>query len=678
MSHRFLLLVLLAPFAALCLFGQDAQLQITNANLPGGQEGNIYGEVFDANGGTTPYKWKVSAGATPPGVMLNENGTFVGKPQQAGTFSFRVAVTDSGSNTSTRDFNVNVSPANGFDGPAQLPIATVATSMADTPAPGAVIHVNAGDSLQAALNSAQCGDTIELQAGATFTGLFRFPALSCDNQHWIIVRTSAPDSALPAEGQRVTPCYAGIASMVGRPQYACSKARNVLTKLVAPAAVGPVFLEPGANHYRLMGLEISRTTATTAAISLVSVERAGQADHIVLDRDWLHGNAQDETRIGFDISGTTNVGVVNSYFSDIHCTAYGACLEAHAILGGIGNYAGGPYKIENNFLEASAQAIMFGGGAATTTPTDITIRFNHFFKPWQWMKGNTPYQPGRSGNPFVVRHAMELKNAVRLLAENNLVENVWGGFGEAGTAILLTPKNQQTIAGTSVCPICQVTDVTIRYTRISHASGGFEISTALSGSGAGGAATAGARFSIHDVVMDDINRKYLGWGGLFLVANSWPSNPLNTVTINHITGFADATATFLFLGNQVSNPEMYGLSFTNNIVTTGKYPVWSTGGGATNCAYANVPLASLNSCFRTHSFTNNALVAVPAAYPAVSWPAGNFFADNMQGVSFVQASASVAGSYQLLANSPFRSRGTDGRDIGADIVGLSAALQGVE
>ena len=41
----------------------------------------------------------------------------------------------------------------------------------------------------------------------------------------------------------------------------------------------------------------------------------------------------------------------------------------------------------NNFLEASGEAILFGGGAATVTPTDITVTNNHFWKPWQWMKG---------------------------------------------------------------------------------------------------------------------------------------------------------------------------------------------------------------------------------------------------------------------------------------------------
>ena len=58
----------------------------------------------------------------------------------------------------------------GYDGPAQLPIATVDSSMAATPAGGAVISVNAGDNVQKAIDSAQCGNTIQLQAGATFTG----------------------------------------------------------------------------------------------------------------------------------------------------------------------------------------------------------------------------------------------------------------------------------------------------------------------------------------------------------------------------------------------------------------------------------------------------------------------------------------------------------------------------
>ena len=87
-----------------------------------------------------------------------------------------------------------------YDGPAQLPIATVSSAMSDTPAPGSIITVNTGDDPQAALNNAHCGDTVELQAGATFIGPFAIPAKHCDSNHWIIVRSSSPDSALPTEG----------------------------------------------------------------------------------------------------------------------------------------------------------------------------------------------------------------------------------------------------------------------------------------------------------------------------------------------------------------------------------------------------------------------------------------------------------------------------------------------
>jgi hypothetical protein len=568
----------------------------------------------------------------------------------------------------------------GYDGPAQLPIATVTSSMAQTPAPGAIITVNAGDDLQAALNAAQCGNTIQLQAGATFTGIFKFPARSCDNNHWIIVRTSSPDSALPAEGQRLTPCYAAVASLPGRPQYTCNNPQNVLAKLVDSGLIGPVIFQTGANHYRLIGLELTRPTGTRGAVTLISVAPGGTASYIVLDRSWVHGTTQDESRVGFELSGTNNVAVVDSYFNDFHCTAIsGTCSEAHAVHGGSGNYQDGTFKIEDNFLEASAQAILFGGAAATTTPTDITIRFNHFFKPWQWMKGNSPFQGGVTGNPFIVRHHLEFKNAIRVLIEDNLLENVWGGFGETGDAILLTPKSQHIKSGGNVCPICQVTDVTLRYMHIIHASGGIVIATALSGNGRNGApAMAGARFSIHDVVMDDINRQYVGGGWLFSVGNAWPTNPLNTITIDHITGFPDSNGGVLLLKNQISNPPMYGFVFTNSLVSAGRYPVWNGGGGATSCAHSDVPLTSLNNCFTSYTFNNNALIAAPAHYPPSAWPTGNLFATNTNSVDFAQYDDSNGGNYQLMPGSPYKNMGSDGLDLGADIAGLNAALAGVE
>ncbi len=179
----------------------------------------------------TPYTWSLTGGSLPAGITLNTNGDLSGTPTAVGTSNFTVKVTDAANKSATGSFGVVVVSSSGYDGPAQLPLATVPSSMADSPAPGSVINVKAGGDFQAALNSAQCGQTIQLQAGASFDGTFSLPAKGCNDQNWIIIRTSSPDSALPAEGQRLTPCYAGVASLPGRPAYNCPNPTNVLAKI---------------------------------------------------------------------------------------------------------------------------------------------------------------------------------------------------------------------------------------------------------------------------------------------------------------------------------------------------------------------------------------------------------------------------------------------------------------
>lgn len=657
---------------------KNQPLQITTGNLPQGLQGEPFSETFTATGGSTPYHWSISAGAPPSGIAINASGDFTGMPTALGTFSFTVKVADAASKTATGNFSVTVIGGGNFDGPAELPRVTVPSAMSDTPASGRTISVAAGGNLQAELNSANCGDTIALHAGSTFPGDFSFPAKNCDNSHWIIVRTSAPDSALPNEGERLTPCYAGVASLPGRPQYSCSRPQNVLAKLIGSGqSNGPVVFESGANHYRLIGLELTRPTGTKGGPTLISVTPGGTADHIVVDRSWLHGTTQDETQDGFHLVGTNYVAIVGSYFNDFHCTSVvGSCTDSHAVGGGIGDHQDGPFLIENNFLEASGEAIMFGGGPATVSPSDITIRLNHFFIPWQWMKGHPNFQGGASGYPFIVKNHLELKNAVRVLVEANLMENVWGGFSQAGHAIGLGPKNQYSRKkGVNVCPQCQVTDVTVRYTRIAHAGGGMVLATALSDGG--GAAMAGTRWSIHDVVFDDISRQYEGGGGLFLLLNGWSANPLNSVTINHITGFPDPNSHILTLGNFNYLPHMYDFVFTNNLVVTGLHPVWGAGGGSETCAFKGTPAFKIANCFKTYTFANNALIGTPSEFPPSSWPAGNLFPSDPSTV-FVHYNNGNGGTYQLPSNSPYKNKGTDGRDLGADIVGLDAALAGVE
>jgi hypothetical protein len=549
--------------------------------------------------------------------------------------------------------------------------------MSGTPTPGSIIAVNAGGDLQAALNNAHCGDTIELQAGATFTGRFTVPAKGCDINHWIIVRTNAPNSALPAEGQRVTPCYAGVASLKGRPQYPCPNSTNVLAKVqLASFGDGPIRFASGANFYRFIGLEITRPVGTSGKARLITAQ--GTGDHIIVDRSWLHGAPQDETAVGVSLNGMTYAAVINSYFSDFHCIAVtGTCTDAHAVGGGLGDTQDGPWLIQNNFLEASGQSILFGGGHATRTPTDISILNNHMWKPWQWMQGTSGFVGAPNGEPFIVKNHVELKNAARVLIDSNLMENVWGGFSQVGFSILLTPKNQHQ-SGTNVCSICQVIDVTIRYVRISHAGAGMQLATLISDGANGAPAKAGARWSIHDVVLDDLNPNYGGGGAAFQISNSWPSNPLNNLTINHVTAFPDSQRHMMIIGNKTSNAQMYGLVFTNNLILTGDFPVWNVDWGSSSCAYSDLPLKSIPKCFATYSFKNNGLIAPPPAFPSSTWPSNNLFPATVDHVQFTNYDNGNGGNYQLLSSSPYKNAGTDGKDLGANIVGLNQALTTIE
>jgi hypothetical protein len=647
-----------------------SSLTVITTSLPSATTGNAYSATLAASGGKTPYQWSMAAGALPPGLQLNTStGTISGTPSQSGTFQFTAQVKDASSQTAAQGLTLPVSTqsSGGFDGPAELPRVYIQSALADTPAPGKTISVSAGGDFQAALNSASCGDTISLQAGATFTGAFTLPAKGCDDAHWIIIRTSAADSSLPAEGTRITPCYAGVAALPGRPSFNCTSTQNVMAKLnFSSTGSGPILFASGATHYRLLGLEVTRSAGTGVVYSLASIVAGGTADHIYFDRVWMHGTALDETTRGLLLGGSTYMAVVDSFLTDFHCIAVtGACTDAQDISGGLGGSPQGPYKISDNFLEASTENIIFGGGGATVAPTDIEITRNHMFKPLTWLQG----QAGFVGKVFTVKNLLELKNAQRVLVDGNILEYTWGGFSQTGFSIVLTPKNQS-----NACPSCLVTDVTIRYNISSHTGAGMQIANGLSD--AGGAPFDGERYSIHDDVFDDINAVTYAGSGVFAQVSMGDGTPLlQNVSINHLTGFAPSE--LLNVGDDTNvNAPMANFTFTNNIVNAGTYPVWSTG-GSNNCAIHDLPITTMTACFTNWTLSSNALIAVPSNSPSSSWPSGNFFPANAAAVQFVNYNNGNGGDYHLSSSSPYKNAGTDGKDLGADIDAVTSATAGV-
>jgi len=613
-------------------------LTIATSSLTSAQVNVPYSATLTAQGGSSPYVWSISSGALPGGLSLDSNtGVLAGTVSQAGAFTFTVTVTDSSSQSNSQQLTLDATVVNSgnFDGPAELPRTTVQSTMADTPAPGNTINVAAGANLQTVLNNANCGDTIQLQAGATFNGFFTLPAKSCDDSNWIIIRSSAPDASLPPEGTRINPCYAGVASLPGRPALNCTSTQKVVATLMGSKSGGPLVLASGANHYRIgPGLEITRTVGTGISYNLIAPEAASPANHIIVDRDWVHGTAQDDTTRGLYLSGVTYAAVVDSYFNDFHCAAViGSCTDSQTIAGGLGNLPQGTWKIENNFLEAASENILFGGGVGTTIPTDIEIRRNHMFKPLTWMAG----QPGFVGAvnldptkcvklntpgycPFVVKNLFELKNAQRLLFEGNVLEHTWPGFTQHGVAVVLTALSQ---GGTTGNPNATVADITIRYNHISHAASGVVMGEANYGSGP---PRLEARISIHDDLFDDLSPAYYNGdtsvvaGMAFQLSFCSTCTPLQDVLIDHVTMLLTSPRMFMVLGAPLGS-HIQNLTFTNNVVSSPSgLAVTGTGAGAP-CAFSGATnLARINSCMSSYNFTANALIGATTA-----WPTGNVY-----------------------------------------------------
>ena len=84
----------------------------TTSPLPNASAGQTYNATLAATGGTTPYQWSAGAGF-PPGLALDpQSGAISGTPTAAGTYNFKIQVTDANQATATANFalTVNTNP----------------------------------------------------------------------------------------------------------------------------------------------------------------------------------------------------------------------------------------------------------------------------------------------------------------------------------------------------------------------------------------------------------------------------------------------------------------------------------------------------------------------------------------------------------------------------------------
>lgn len=267
-----------------------------------------------------------------------------------------------------------------------------------------VIRVPAGGDLQQAINIAQSGDTVELQAGASYTGAFVLPYKQ--GNEFITIQSSAANR-LP-EGKRVEETDAPLMA-------------KILSSGKAAPAVSAALR---AHHYRFVGIEFAPANSDII-YNLIDFgsDAERQADvphHLEIDRSYLHPYRTGKVRRGLALNSAETI-IKNSYFAGFAFPSE----ETQAICGWTGTKN---VQILNNKLEGGAENVMFGGSdppSADLVPSDITVSGNWMYKPPEWQGQVTS------------KALLEIKNARRVQITGNLMEN-----SPEGETMRLTVRNQ--------------------------------------------------------------------------------------------------------------------------------------------------------------------------------------------------------------------------------------------
>jgi hypothetical protein len=499
-----------------------------------------------------------------------------------------------------------------------------------------IIHVPPGGNLQQAIDAAQPGDTITLEPGTVYVGNFILRKKS--GNAFVTITTAGAD---PLEGTRITP-----------------QAASLLAKIVAPNDSPAISTAPGAHHYRLTDLELYAAAGVysfriVALGSGSATTVADLASDIELNRLYIHGDSQVGSKRGVEMNSGATV-ITNCWISDFK-SEFQDTQAINSINGP------GPFTIINNYLEGGAENIMFGGGIAQNPdliPSDIVIRHNHMRKPPEWM---SEVKPNGIEPRWWVKNLLEFKNGRRALIEENLLENTWVGYDQSSFAILLTVRTES-----RAMPWAVVEDITFLRNVVRNAGSGVQI---LGRDGNNGGRVARIRFK--DNLFYNIDSqtwgkpayythpRVAGWNGrslMFQILQGPPDVSIEHNTFIQAQGGAGGTWALFFDPNST-----LGIAdrfrFTDNIALWGVTGSSRAEGSPTLDFYT--PIAT---------FLKNALIGRIAD----RYPTGNFFPPTTAEVGFT---SSADNNYRLVAGSPFKGAGTDGRDLGADIAGAEDALR---
>lgn len=524
------------------------------------------------------------------------------------------------------------------------------------PAGGKTWQAHTADEFQRALSQSKPGDTIVLDAGATYKGSFTAPAKANTEHKWIYIQGSEL-SSLPAPSKRVDP----------------TRDAAKMPKIVATGASPALTVLAGSSQYRLVGLEFYSAsnqgcnpgyTPRVNCFTYFLIDMPGDQgkelpDSITVDRCYLHGSDTQDVRAAVVANGS-NIAVVDSYISDIHqSTSDSQAIRAYL--------APGPIKVVNNFLSSTTENVLFGGAGGADNPyvpSDLEIRNNHFYKPERWAAVGVTLPPAAQ---WSVKNSLEFKSARRALVSGNIFENNWAS-AQSGFAIVLTVRTSD--SGN----IAVVDDITIENNLLTNVAAGFnslahddncKLARAPLCNNAGEA----RRWKIANNLI--LLRSASAPGGYRPHAFSVATD-LSDVLFQHNTVVpAAGSSCWASLYFRVDNGQKWPLAesgthnfwIIDNLLCRPPSGDWGGQGMTGLMSYMGDPAPV------EKRFAGNVIFA-PSGGPPASFSANNHLTTS--GIHFADPSA---GDYQLLE--PKWNKTTDGKPAGVDMKSLSAAIAGV-
>lgn len=474
---------------------------------------------------------------------------------------------------------------------------------------GHTIPVAGSADLQPALDRANPGDTLVLTPGVRYVGNFWLRAKPVSSNDWITLTTAQPDR-LPPNGTRLTPTLA-----------------SALPKLITPNNMRALEAEPGAHHYRLIGLEL----APAPGVYSLGLLALGQTDNpkpagvphdFVLEHLYVHGDPKAGGKYGIRLEAA-QVSLSDSTIADIKSDSQ----DSQAVTGCNGP---GPFTLVNNFLEAAGENVMWGacGTLPGVVPSDIVMRGNHLFKPLSW-----------KGSKWQVKNSFEIKNGQRIKLIGNVFENNWAN-AQPGLMIQLTPRALDNGKPGIVRDILFESNV-------------FENSP------------SGVNISGHDDLAKNSgetrqivfrNNLFIGFGDpssapkLFQI-----QGPIRDLVLDHNTGLT-TNGSWLSIDTPIP-----GAQVTNNILSHADYGIFGP----------EVPFdgPAIQRYLPQAPVRGNVVVGGSPN----KFPDGNFLARDLDALKFDRQQSAFP--YALGPSSSFRRKATDGTDPGAALPVLLAAAE---